>query len=122
MADSIGTETSGLPLIAATHANPTCEGESPGHIAINVESDVLNPQKSTFSEEQLKLSELEKADMSNVRKRSGMKIIFRVRRLRAHLFHCGRSRNGLLLVLPQCTVVSVLLLAPFYGKAVALMD
>ena len=122
MAERIGTEASGLPLISAAHANPTCEGENPGHITINVESDVLNPQKSTFSEEQLKLSELEKADMSNVRKRSGMKVIFRVRRLRAHLFHCRRSRNALLLVIPQCTVVSVLLLAPLYGKAVVLMD
>lgn len=42
----------------------------------------------------MKLSELEKADMSNVRKRSGMKVIFRVRRLRAHLFHCGWATLG----------------------------
>jgi hypothetical protein len=81
MADRIGTEASGLPLIATSHLTPTCEGESPGHIAINVENDVVNPQKSTLSEEQLKLSELEKADMSIVRKRSGMKVIFRVRLL-----------------------------------------
>lgn len=99
MADRIGTKASGLPLIAASGANSTYEGESPGHFAITVESDVLNPQKSTLSEGRLKLSELVKADMSNVRKRNGMKVIFRVRRLRAHLFHCGMARSGLLFVI-----------------------
>ena len=79
MVDRLGTEASGLPLIPAEHAVPTDDISGSLHIAITVNDDVLSPQKSTFSEEQLKLAELKKAEMSTVRKRGGMKLTFRVR-------------------------------------------
>ena len=74
MTDKLGTEASGLPLIAAEHARNADSDANSGHIAINVDDGLLNPQKSTFSEEQLKLAELEKANMSTARKRGGMKV------------------------------------------------
>lgn len=77
MADRLGTEASGLPLIPAEHAVPPDEISGSLHISINVD-DVLSPQKSAFSEEQFKLAELKKAEMSTVRKRGGMKLTFRV--------------------------------------------
>ena len=78
MTDKHGTEASGLPLIAAEYARNADPDQNLGHIAINVDDGLLNPQKSTFSEEQLKLAELEKANMSTARKRGGMKVAFGV--------------------------------------------
>ncbi len=74
MADKIGTEVSGLPLISDTNG----EGlESGGSVSITIESP-LGAQKSMLSEAAI-LSEVERAKMSSVRKRNGMKVVFRVR-------------------------------------------
>ncbi len=78
MVDRLGTEASGLPLIPAEHAVPPDKISGSLHVAIAVNDEVLNPQKSTFSEEQMKLAELRKAEMSTYRKRGGMKLTFRV--------------------------------------------
>ena len=92
MADRLGTEASGLPLIPAEHAVRPDEIYGSLHIAINVD-DALSPQKSSFSEEQFKLMELKKAEMSTVRKRGGMKLTFRVRSDHAIHFTYRKSVN-----------------------------
>lgn len=70
----IGTEVSGLSAISET------DGESiraAGSVSITIGSD-LTTQKSTLSEGAM-LLEMERAKMASVRKRNGMKVVFRVR-------------------------------------------
>ena len=83
MSYRLGTEASGLPLIAAKGPSIKLEDGSTTDVAIDVSDDNVLPQKSTFSEEQMKQSELKKAEMSSVRKRNGMKVVFRVSFMRA---------------------------------------
>ena len=78
MADRLGTEASGLPPIPADRAGPPEDISGTPHVSITVNDEVLRPQNSTFSEEQFKLAELKKAEMSTGRKRGGMKLTFRV--------------------------------------------
>lgn len=70
----IGTEVSGLSAISET------DGESlpaAGSVSITIGSD-LTTQKSTLSEGAM-LLEIKRAKMASVRKRNGMKVVFRVR-------------------------------------------
>ena len=95
MNDTIASEASGLPLIAAEHASPTEIRPDVRHVTIAIDEDILNPQKSTLSEERFKVAELEKAKMSSVRKRNGMKVTFRVRSDRVIQLQAQRSRYPL---------------------------
>lgn len=74
MADHIGTEVSGLPLISDNNGDCVV---SAGSVSITIGTH-LAAQKSNMSEGSI-LSEVERAKMSSVRKRNGMKVVFRVR-------------------------------------------
>ena len=94
MSYRLGTEASGLPLIAAKGPSMKIADESTTEVAIDVSDDTVLPQKSTFSEEQMKQAELKKTDMSSVRKRNGMKVVFRVSFMRINSWQACLLSSG----------------------------
>ena len=89
MSYRLGKEASGLPLIAAKGLSIKVADGSTTEVAIVVSDGTVLPQKSAFSDEQMKQAELKKADMSSVRKRNGMKVVFRVSLTRINSWQAG---------------------------------
>lgn len=86
MADKVEIEFSGLPLIPEANGDMV---ESAGSVSITIGAP-LAAQKSVDSEGAM-LSEVDQAKMSSIRKRNGMKVVFRVRRKAASCLLGGTS-------------------------------